>query len=158
GVAVRALDELWLASEIYGDTIPAGRTDAMTHSHVLSPIEWLAGVRWKPDRRFTFRLAARRGLTRAVRTPALRRPLSLSFTPRAPRSRIVDTDGDGIPDKQDRCPNEAEDKNGIKDNDGCPDGDLDRDGIVDARDKCPRQAEDKDGYQDDDGCPELDND
>jgi outer membrane protein OmpA-like peptidoglycan-associated protein len=69
-----------------------------------------------------------------------------------------DTDGDGIPDDVDKCPNEPEDKDGFQDEDGCPDPDNDADGIPDAQDKCPMQAEDKDGFQDEDGCPDPDND
>jgi len=70
----------------------------------------------------------------------------------------IDTDGDGIPDAQDLCPTEAEDKDGFDDEDGCPDPDNDQDGIPDKLDKCPNEPEDKDGFQDDDGCPEVDND
>jgi hypothetical protein len=33
-----------------------------------------------------------------------------------------DNDGDGIVDAIDMCPNEAETKNGVDDEDGCPDG------------------------------------
>jgi len=69
-----------------------------------------------------------------------------------------DSDGDGIPDDQDKCPNEPEDKDGFQDDDGCPDPDNDADGVPDAQDKCPMQPEDKDGFQDDDGCPDPDND
>ena len=68
-----------------------------------------------------------------------------------------DDDGDGIPDGRDRCPKQAEDKDGHKDYDGCPDPDNDGDGILDRRDKCPDVAEDKDGFEDSDGCPD-DND
>jgi len=70
----------------------------------------------------------------------------------------IDTDGDGIPDSQDLCPTEPEDKDGFDDEDGCPDPDNDQDGIPDKTDKCPNEPEDKDGFQDDDGCPEVDND
>lgn len=35
---------------------------------------------------------------------------------------IKDTDKDGIPDKKDKCPKKPETYNGIKDDDGCPDG------------------------------------
>jgi len=69
-----------------------------------------------------------------------------------------DSDGDGIPDSIDKCPNEPEDKDGFEDEDGCPDLDNDKDGIPDARDKCPNEPEDKDGFQDEDGCPDPDND
>jgi hypothetical protein len=69
-----------------------------------------------------------------------------------------DRDGDGIPDSQDKCPNEPEDKDLYQDDDGCPDPDNDGDGIPDTEDKCPLDPEDKDGFQDDDGCPDKDND
>lgn len=71
---------------------------------------------------------------------------------------IIDTDKDGIPDKDDRCPLEPEDKDGFQDEDGCPDPDNDRDGILDKTDKCPNVPEDRDGFEDEDGCPDADND
>lgn len=70
----------------------------------------------------------------------------------------LDSDGDGIPDVDDRCPKEAEDYDGFQDQDGCPDYDNDGDGIPDLKDQCPNEAEDFDGFQDNDGCPDLDND
>src|SRR5439155_1725025 len=67
----------------------------------------------------------------------------------------VDTDGDGILDKDDKCPNEPEDKDGFQDEDGCPDPDNDGDGIPDALDKCPNEPETFNGVDDDDGCPDV---
>jgi outer membrane protein OmpA-like peptidoglycan-associated protein len=69
-----------------------------------------------------------------------------------------DHDGDGIPDSVDGCPDEAEDKDGFQDEDGCADVDNDDDGTADGNDDCPNEPEDKDGFQDGDGCPERDND
>ena len=69
-----------------------------------------------------------------------------------------DSDGDGILDPYDKCVEQAEDRDGFQDNDGCPEADNDGDGVLDAEDKCPNDAEDKDGFQDYDGCPDLDND
>ncbi len=69
-----------------------------------------------------------------------------------------DTDKDGIPDKDDACPNVPEDIDGFEDSDGCPDEDNDKDGIPDSKDQCPNQPEDLDGFEDDDGCPDPDND
>ncbi|RKS99270.1 OmpA family protein [Flavobacterium sp. 123] len=71
-----------------------------------------------------------------------------------------DTDGDGIYDKDDACPEVA----GLKQFNGCPD--TDGDGIVDASDACPEVAglaalngcpdTDGDGIADkDDACPEV---
>jgi outer membrane protein OmpA-like peptidoglycan-associated protein len=69
-----------------------------------------------------------------------------------------DTDKDGIPNTTDRCPAEAEDKDGFEDTDGCPDPDNDQDGIPDASDKCVNDGEDLDKFEDADGCPDPDND
>ncbi len=70
------------------------------------------------------------------------------------RATARDTDGDGIPDTEDRCPKDAEDKDAFEDEDGCPDPDNDRDGVADAADKCPNLPETKNGFEDDDGCPD----
>ena len=66
----------------------------------------------------------------------------------------TDTDGDGIADFKDRCPNEAEDRDGFEDDDGCPDPDNDHDRILDENDKCPNEPETYNGLYDDDGCPD----
>ena len=70
----------------------------------------------------------------------------------------ADTDGDGIPDFRDECPDAAEDVDGFNDGDGCPDLDNDADGIPDGFDGQPLLMEDYDGFEDDDGVPDLDND
>ncbi|MGI9547076.1 MAG: OmpA family protein [Flavobacteriaceae bacterium] len=59
-----------------------------------------------------------------------------------------DSDGDGIEDREDRCPNEA----GPKEFNGCPDSDGD--GIPDIDDKCP----DVPGLAEFNGCPDTDGD
>ncbi|HEX3594378.1 MAG TPA: OmpA family protein [Polyangiaceae bacterium] len=70
-----------------------------------------------------------------------------------------DRDGDGYADPDDNCPDEPENFNGYKDEDGCPDDpDTDGDGIPDSADQCVLEPEDADKYLDDDGCPDLDND
>jgi outer membrane protein OmpA-like peptidoglycan-associated protein len=69
-----------------------------------------------------------------------------------------DQDGDGIRNRSDLCPREAEDRDGYADADGCPDRDDDNDGVPDADDKCLSEVEDRDGFEDDDGCPDLDDD
>ncbi len=59
-----------------------------------------------------------------------------------------DSDGDGIEDREDRCPNEA----GPKEFNGCPDSDGD--GIPDIDDKCA----DVPGLAEFNGCPDTDGD
>jgi outer membrane protein OmpA-like peptidoglycan-associated protein len=69
-----------------------------------------------------------------------------------------DADDDGIVDPLDACPDDPEDFDGQRDEDGCPDLDGDGDGIDDDKDVCPTLPEDRDGFQDEDGCPDPDND
>lgn len=69
-----------------------------------------------------------------------------------------DTDGDGIPDKNDGDPRRPEDYDGFQDFDGIPDPDNDQDRIPDIDDKAPNNPEDHDGYLDTDGIPDPDND
>ncbi|MFS4492615.1 OmpA family protein [Maribacter sp. 2308TA10-17] len=60
----------------------------------------------------------------------------------------TDTDGDGIYDKDDACPEVA----GLEAFNGCPD--ADGDGIEDSKDSCPNQA----GSKEMNGCPDADGD
>ena len=69
-----------------------------------------------------------------------------------------DRDQDGLADKDDACPREAEDMDGFEDADGCPDPDNDGDTVADVDDSCPGEPEDADGFEDADGCPDMDND
>lgn len=77
--------------------------------------------------------------------------------PEKPKPSNGDSDGDGVRDDADRCPSQAEDRDGFEDEDGCADVDNDGDGIVDAADQCPDQPETKNGYLDDDGCADQAN-
>jgi outer membrane protein OmpA-like peptidoglycan-associated protein len=72
--------------------------------------------------------------------------------------RGADTDGDGIADADDACPEQAEDGLPPKANDGCPADDSDNDGIVAALDKCPYAKEDGLPPDPGDGCPANDAD
>ncbi len=94
------------------------------------------------------------GLSRAVGTPDARVILAVGWEP----SLVHDRDKDGLLDPVDACVSAAEDVDGFKDGDGCPEADNDDDGIVDAADRCALLPEDKDGFEDDNGCPDDDND
>ena len=69
-----------------------------------------------------------------------------------------DRDGDGLVDEKDSCPDEPEDFDSYRDEDGCPEPDNDGDGVLDESDLCPDVAEDLDQFEDNDGCPDFDND
>ncbi|MDX5420505.1 MAG: OmpA family protein [Hymenobacteraceae bacterium] len=63
----------------------------------------------------------------------------------------TDTDGDGVPDRRDKCPDTP---TGVQvDKDGCP-IDTDGDGVADYQDECPTEA----GVANLGGCPDRDND
>jgi hypothetical protein len=51
-----------------------------------------------------------------------------------------DSDRDGVRNCRDECPNDAEDFDGLRDDDGCPEIDADLDGILDPFDTCPSIA------------------
>ncbi len=65
-----------------------------------------------------------------------------------PVKKPVDSDGDGITDDKDKCPNQA-----ANTADGCPIKDRDGDGIPDDKDKCPDKP-----AKTADGCPLPDKD
>jgi outer membrane protein OmpA-like peptidoglycan-associated protein len=67
--------------------------------------------------------------------------------PAAPKVALKDTDGDGVPDIDDLCPEVP----GPKENHGCPVvvADRDGDGVPDKDDQCP----DEPGPADNHGCP-----
>ncbi len=178
GVSFRAFERVFLNLEAFGDAIPSGRrerpdaSNPMGEAATLRAFEALAGARVQVNRQMSIGGAVGRGLTSDLGAPELRGIVTFAYAPSAaalpPLRRPgaatpddpseLDSDIDRISDADDKCPNEAEDKDRFEDEDGCPDPDNDKDGSVDASDKCPDAIEDKDGFEDDDGCPELDND
>ena len=164
GASVDVIRDRWLtvAAEAFAlPTISAQRVDPRdpdAAARPLAPAEWIASVSTARLLGGDLVISVGGGGPIPITSGALTSPkYRLDFALRyAPTGR--DTDGDGIPDARDRCPNDAEDRDGFKDDDGCPDPDNDGDGILDAKDRCPDDAEDRDGFQDEDGCPELDND
>jgi len=67
-----------------------------------------------------------------------------------PEQKIKDKDGDGVPDKTDKCPELA----GLAKYLGCPATDTDNDGVADESDKCPAVS----GLAKYNGCPIPDSD
>lgn len=129
-----------------------------------TPVEGMVGARYMRGR-LTAGAGVGAGLASGFGTPDLRvlSMLGLALAGAAPpgsRPLPSDSDGDGVFDSHDKCPTEAEDRDGFEDDDGCPEvgPDTDGDGVPDAADECPSAAEDRDGFEDDDGCPDADND
>lgn len=63
-------------------------------------------------------------------------------------SCFSDTDGDGLTDDIDKCPEVA----GLEEFEGCPPPDTDKDGVIDSKDACPTV------YGTINGCPDSDGD
>ncbi len=140
------------------------------HSLVETPMEALAGVKYRTQKDLIFSAGAGGGISTAVGTPAFRIFFGLAYDSlkRSCQTGPEDFDGfedndncmdpdndqDGLLDEIDDCPNSAEDLDGYQDDDGCPDWDNDGDGVPDQLDSCPMIPEDKDDYEDEDGCPE----
>jgi len=98
------------------------------------------------DARFNIGLQYSFGhLSRAVSAEPQERDLAIGFPQPAEPVRSLDTDGDGVPDSADLCPQTPADTR--VDASGCPlvavaapvvsNGDSDGDGVPDAKDKCP---------------------
>jgi OOP family OmpA-OmpF porin len=144
GVGIVLLPErLDLIFEGYGAAPIEGDAERAT------PLEVLAALKIFLVGNSHLSLGATRGLLNSYGDPDVRAFAGIIFEP-----SIGDRDGDGIGDDIDQCPNEAEDKDGFQDEDGCPDPDNDGDGILDIVDQCPDVAEDFNGFEDDDGCPD----
>ncbi|MBI2394956.1 MAG: thrombospondin type 3 repeat-containing protein [Deltaproteobacteria bacterium] len=124
-----------------------------------SPIGWLAGVRWSGLWGGDLVVhgggggSFRSGENAQLLEPSFRAVLDIRYAPLS-----LDRDSDGIPDRDDKCVDDPEDRDNFEDTDGCPEPDNDKDGIPDKVDRCPDVAEDFDAFQDDDGCPEPDRD
>jgi len=85
-----------------------------------------------------------------LRFGMLQKKKKVKEAPIAEAPKIVDTDGDGINDEEDKCPTVA----GLAKYNGCPIPDTDGDGINDEEDKCPTVA----GLAKYNGCPIPDTD
>ena len=73
----------------------------------------------------------------AVQIPHASEPVSSGEPPAARPDAPLDTDRDGVPDPDDFCVAEPEDRDRCYDDDGCADPDNDADGTPDEADRCP---------------------
>ena len=156
GAAVQVL----LGQERFMITVEAfGRTAADTATgfggRQETPVELLGGFKYLNQKGVTLGMAGTGGVTSGYGNPDWRLIGMLAYTmPGKAKETPVDTDGDGIVDEDDECPDEAEDFDRFQDEDGCPDLDNDADGILDLDDACPNEP----GPPENDGCPDTDRD
>jgi outer membrane protein OmpA-like peptidoglycan-associated protein len=144
GLAYGLSDHLTARGELFG----AKEVNAAVAGADL-PLEALVGIDYAVHD-WDFYAGVSKGITDGIGDPDVRIIVGVRLRKHAePREGFLDSDGDGILDKDDRCPNEAEDYDGFQDHDGCPEPDNDHDGIPDADDECPEIA----GDQAHRGCP-----
>lgn len=139
----KALGEVHLATPLE-DPFTFENADSLK-----TPFELLAGVRARVAPRWGAELHIGRGLglESGYGREAFRLLASVRY-----QYEAADRDADGIPDDEDACPDDPEDRDGFEDSDGCPDPDNDKDGVLDVDDKCP----DKPGPVEFEGCPDTD--
>ncbi|HEV8322551.1 MAG TPA: OmpA family protein [Myxococcota bacterium] len=180
-VGYRVLEKLRVSAALtgyLGGPLRGGASDAPGGDLDQSPLELDGFVDWWMAKDLMLTAGGGAGLRGGVGAPDVRGVLGVRWAPSVPglaerlKSKAddgegdvggvgksyTDDDGDGIPNRDDLCPKEAEDADKFDDEDGCPELDNDRDGLPDAADACPNAAEDKDGVNDSDGCPDVDDD
>ncbi|HKE18801.1 MAG TPA: choice-of-anchor D domain-containing protein, partial [Kofleriaceae bacterium] len=149
-----AASAVQLASRLYAVAELFGSVDLSGGPSGNRPLEAVLATRVRVTREIGVLAGAGRGVVAGVGAPEARFFFALGWSPGAraivhpgddPRGAL-DDDGDGILNRDDRCPGSPEDVDGFRDTDGCPDRDNDGDGIADKDDKCPNQAEDIDGF------------
>jgi OOP family OmpA-OmpF porin len=171
GLSLRVHERVELGGELIGSTAAGAPFDTDVR---YNPLEAIFGARFFASDRLQVQVGAGPGLTKGYGTPLFRLFAGLVFAPHE-----LDTDGDGIPDRRDRCPTEPgppqyygcplkdTDGDGLPDNmdecptvpgprenRGCPWPDTDRDGVPDKLDKCPTVP----GPRENQGCPWPDTD
>ena len=145
---------------------PEGLTSTPNGSY-LDPAEWTVSARTAPMRGgdLSFSLGGGGEIPFTpddlITTPRFRFTLGIRYAPLA-----RDTDGDGVLDKDDKCP----DRRGTLADEGCPHVETAKPvagpppgpavhlHIEAAQDRCHGQPESADGFREDDGCPDEDSD
>lgn len=84
------------------------------------PAEALLGAYGRISDAFIVRGGAGTGITPGIGAPVFRGILAIGYEP-TPKVRILDSDGDGLADDVDACPQAPEDIDAFRDTDGCPD-------------------------------------
>jgi len=114
-----------------------------------APLEGLPYLRIYPNDMWEIQAGAGIGFVAGYGTPVARGFIGVRFHP-----VFHDRDHDSVPNDRDACPDIPEDRDGVQDDDGCPEHDADMDGVPDSQDKCPTEKETINGYKDEDGCPD----
>ena len=138
---------LQIGPEVYGSTLMVS-SDSFGRGRASTNVEGIVGIRARLAG-FVLGAGAGPGFTHGMGTPVLRGLLSVAYAPEpAPppppppvrkKKKPSDRDHDGIPDKNDACPDEPGVPSEDPSKNGCPPPppDRDGDGIPDSTDACP---------------------
>jgi outer membrane protein OmpA-like peptidoglycan-associated protein len=122
-------------------------------------LEVLLGAHYNVARLFQIGVAGGIGALRDPGTPDARVLLRLAYAPmRKGWPKLSDGDGDGVPDRDDLCPEEPQGSLPDPDRLGCPLPDRDGDGVTDAQDLCPDEPQGANPDPKRLGCPIHDRD
>ena len=124
-----------------------------------STIEALLGAQARVTRTVRIGAAVGTALLREPGTPDFRALARVSWQP-SDVPAVRDSDADGVPDTEDRCPVEPQGATPDPNLPGCPLRDVDRDGdgVLDAQDLCPDTPAGAHADPKRPGCPLLDTD
>jgi len=152
---------LQIGPEVYGTTLMVGSEKFKKDT---TSVEGIVGARVRLAD-FVLGAGVGPGFTHGTGTPTLRGLLSVAYAPEPPKPappppprkprKPADRDHDGIPDRDDACPDEP----GVPSDDpaknGCPPppADRDGDGIPDKEDACPDVKGVKSPIASENGCP-----
>jgi outer membrane protein OmpA-like peptidoglycan-associated protein len=143
-----AQDQFMISAEAFGRT--AANSTVAFWTREETPVEVLGGFKYLHPKGFVVGVSGSGGVTAGYGAPDWRGIGLIGYT-MPPPEVIGDSDGDGLLDDVDQCPNDAEDFDGFQDEDGCPDLDNDGDGVPDRVDNCP----DEPGTVENHGCQDA---
>lgn len=159
---IRLLDgKMVIGPELYGSTVSSDFFKRKT-----TPVEGLLGTHVKVASGIRIAGGIGMGLSRGFGSPETRVLLGLEWMPEIDERK--DTDGDGIFDDEDACPDVKGVANKDKKKHGCPPeeetpepeapADRDKDGVLDKVDACPDTPGPKSDDPKKNGCPDKDGD
>jgi len=136
-VGVRLLQrKLLVGPEVYGSTV-ISYGSAGFFGKYTTPVEAILGAHYTIGSSWRVGAGAGPGLSPTYGSPDARILASIEWVPAYHPPAPADSDGDGIADEVDACPDVA----GVASEDpaknGCPVGDKDKDGVADSEDACP---------------------
>lgn len=165
GVAV-AYADLHRRFSIGPEAIFAASLSERAFQSTTSSLELLLGAHYNIGGVVQIGAAGGAGIWRQAGTPDARALFRLAYAPMGrkkahhktddsekARPKVIDRDGDGIPDTDDRCPTEPQGARPDLQQPGCPLRDRDGDGVLDAEDQCPDQPAGESPDASRRGCP-----